>query len=239
MNVPDMSPRPSVPGAPSSLHGETAKWRRWVMPVLVLTVLLIATLAAHDALRTTNYHAVMRAVEAVPRHAMLNAIVLTIACYLVLPMYDVLGLRYAGTPMPLLRSMQASWFAYAFSQTLGFAAITGGAFRLRFWTAAGLTTGDVARAASFSAIGFWIGILTMCGLALTFEPLPTAVLVYASSAAPRVVGVLLLAVVANYVVVACVRRRPMTVVGITFTPPGPALTWLQLLVAATDWTSTV
>ncbi len=222
--------------APSALHGSSTRWRRWLIPAMALAILVIAAIAVRDVLRTTNYHAVMRAVNALPRHAVLNAIALTIACYLVLPMYDLLGLRYARKPIPLLRSMQTSFFAYAFSQTLGFAAITGGAFRLRFWTAAGLTTSDVARAASFSGIGFWLGMLTTCGLALTFETLPAAVLVYASSALLRVVGVLLLAIVASYLVVASVRRRPIAVAGMSFAPPGPTLTGLQLLVAAADWT---
>ncbi|WP_411280732.1 bifunctional lysylphosphatidylglycerol flippase/synthetase MprF [Gemmatimonas sp.] len=236
MSAPALSPVDRAqPAAPSTLRGNTT-WRRWLVPVLTLAILMIATMAVRDVLRTTNYDSVMRAVNAVPRRAVLSAVALTIACYLVLPMYDLLGLRYARTPIPLLRSMQASFFAYAFSQTLGFAAITGGAVRLRFWTAAGLTTSDVARAASFSGIGFWLGMLTTCGLALTFETLPTAVLGYAPSAVLRAVGVLLLAIVACYVLVASVRRRPIAVAGMLFSPPGPILTGLQLVVAAADWT---
>lgn len=219
----------------SALHGSDATWRRWIAPVLSLLVLVIAGLAVREELRTTTYHAVMRSVQGLPTHRLVNALLATVACYCVLPMYDLLGLRYAKKPIPLLQSLRASLFAYAFSQSLGFAAVTGGAFRLRFWTANGLSTGDVARAATFSAIGFWIGILSACGLALTFETLPPAVLVYGSETWLRPVGVLLLVVVTTYLVLASVRRTPIAIGGLSFEPPGFQLTAMQFAVAITDW----
>lgn len=220
----------------SSLHGKDATWRRWLLPSLSLVVLVIAGVAVREELGTTTYRSVMNSLSMMPGRSLLEALMATVACYAVLPLYDLLGLRYARTPIPLRRSLQASFFAYAFSQTLGFAALTGGAFRLRFWTASGLTTSDVARAATFSAIGFWIGILTACGLALTFETLPPAVLAYAPALALRAMGVTLLGVVVTYCILASVRRRPLTVGGVRFVSPGPGLTALQVVVAAADWT---
>ena len=219
----------------SALHGSDATWRRWLMPVLSLLVLVIAGLAVRQELRTTTYRAVMHGVAAMPTRALLNALLATVACYCILPMYDLLGLQYAKKPIPLLQSLRASLFAYAFSQSLGFAAVTGGAFRLRFWTANGLSTGDVARAATFSAVGFWIGILTACGLALTFETLPPAVLAYGSESWLRPVGVLLLGVVIAYLVLASVRKQPVAIGGLSFESPGLKLTAMQFAVAITDW----
>ena len=219
----------------SALHGSDATWRRWVMPVLSLLVLVIAGIAVRQELRTTTYRAVMDGVAAMPTRQLLTALLATVACYCILPMYDLLGLQYAKKPIPLLQSLRASLFAYAFSQSLGFAAVTGGAFRLRFWTANGLSTGDVARAATFSAIGFWIGILTACGLALTFETLPPAVLVYGSEAWLRPVGVLLLGGVIAYLMLASLRTQPIAIGGLSFEPPGLKLTAMQFVVAISDW----
>ncbi len=219
----------------SALHPGDSKWRRWLMPFLSLFVLVLAAIAIRSELQTTSYRAVMRSVGELPTRHILEALLATVACYCVLPMYDLLGLRYAKQRMPLRYALRASLFAYAFSQSLGFAAITGGAFRLRFWSAQGLTTGDVARAATFSAVGFWLGILTACGLALTFETLPTAVLAYSSELWLRPVGIVLLALVAAYLVLGCVRRDPITIGGLTFDAPGPALTLSQFAVACADW----
>ena len=242
-DLPSVTPRPDEPASASvsgsasrsSLHGERANWRQWLLPVLSLLVLVIAGIAVREELRTTTYRAVMNSVSAIPTAALLNALFLTVLCYAVLPLYDVLGLRYARASIPLHRSLQASLFAYAFSQTLGFAAITGGAFRLRFWTASGLTTADVARAATYSAIGFWVGILGACGLALTFETLPPVVAAYAPVWALRTIGAALLVVVLAYLVIASVRRAPMVLGGVEFVAPGLSLTAAQVIVAAIDW----
>lgn len=219
----------------SALHGEEARWRRWLLPLLSLAILILAGFAVRDIVTTTTYHAVARSVSLLPRAALLDALIATVACYAVLPLYDILGLRYARSPIPLRRSILASFFAYAFSQTLGFAAITGGAFRLRFWTASGLTTTDIARAAAYSAAGFWLGILGACGLALTFEVLPPAVLAHAPAPILRVLGVTILIVVATYLGVSMFRKRPVTIAGVLFDAPGPSLTLMQLAVAAADW----
>ncbi len=219
----------------SRLHAERAAWRPWVLPVLSLVVLVIAGLAVRDVLRTTTYREVMHSLASIPNVSLWSALSLTAVCYVVMPMYDLLGLRYARVSVPLGRSIVASCFAYAFSQTLGFAAITGGAIRLRFWTASGLTTTDVARAAAYSALGFWVGILGACGLALTFETLPPAVMAYAPAAVLRVVGVLLLVLITVYAVMSSLRARPVSVGGVDFAMPGVRLTALQLFVAATDW----
>ena len=223
-------------GEPAALHAEAGfGWQRWLVPAVSLAALILAGFAVRAELRTTSYHAVMLTVVSLPQDVVMRAIAATIACYLVMPLYDLMGLRYAGKSIPLARSFLASFLAYAFSQSLGFAVITGGAVRLRVWSASGLTTGDIARAAAFSAIGFWVGLLSMCGLALTFETLPPAVLRYAPEAVLRPVGVLLLALVIAYLVLASVRRRPIAIAGMTFRPPGWRLAWLQLVVALTDW----
>jgi phosphatidylglycerol lysyltransferase len=206
-----------------------------LLPLLSAVVLVLAWIVVRDELRNTTYRAVMQTVGMLPAGAVWRAVLVTIACYVVLPAYDLLGLRYARARIPLATSLQTSFFAYAFSQTLGFAAITGGAFRLRFWTANGLTTTDVARAATFSAIGFWIGILGACGLALTFEHLPPALVLHVPSAAVRGIGIVLLAVVLAYVIAASVRRDPVVLAGVTFDPPGFTLTGLQVGVAIVDW----
>lgn len=109
-------------------------WRKWLAPVASLLVLIIAVLALRNEARSVSYHEIARAASQVAWRDIIFSVVGTIACYLVLPLYDVLGLRYAQHPIPLRRSYLTSFLAYAFSQSLGFAAVTGGAVRLRFWS---------------------------------------------------------------------------------------------------------
>ncbi|MDQ6611813.1 MAG: bifunctional lysylphosphatidylglycerol flippase/synthetase MprF, partial [Gemmatimonadota bacterium] len=219
----------------SVVHAEQAAWRRWLVPLASLLVLSIALVALRSELRATNYRSILRAAAVVPGHAIRLSLALTVVCYIVLPLYDVLGLRYAKHPLPWRRSYLTSTLAYAFSQILGFAAVTGGAVRLRFWTIAGLTTSEVARAAVFSAIGFWIGIGTICGLALIYVPLPESALHLVPFHTLAPLGVLMLGAVAAYLTLASVRRAPIVIREWELDSPGPALAFGQLAVALTDW----
>jgi phosphatidylglycerol lysyltransferase len=226
----------SSPLPPSKLHAEHAAWRRWLVPLGSVLVLAIALFALRNEVRSTSYRQIVAATRNVSSHDILLAILGTVACYLVMPLYDVLGLRYAKHPLPIARSYLTSFLAYAFSQTLGFGAVTGGAVRLRMWTIAGLTTSEVARAAAFSAIGFWLGVGTVCGLALVIQPLPANLIgnLPLHAFAPFV-GYAMLGVVAAYVISASVRTTPITVGAWELDSPGPALAFGQLAVAIVDW----
>ena len=211
------------------------KWRKWIAPLASVLVLSIAVVALREELRTVSYHEISRAASEVSWGNILGALLGTVLCYLVLPLYDVLGLRYAQHPIPLRRSYLTSFLAYAFSQSLGFAAVTGGAVRLRFWSIEGLSTAEIARAAAFSAVGFWVGIGVICGLALVFVPMPPAAEMHIPFHSLAPLGVLLLALVAAYLVFASVRREPIVVREWELRSPGPKLAFAQLGVAIVDW----
>lgn len=208
---------------------------RWLFPLLSLAVLVLVAFAVREELRTSSYQSVVTTLRALPSGQLLQALLATMACYVVLPCYDLLGLRYAQVSIPTRAALVTSWFAYAFSQTLGFAAITGGAFRLSFWTEEGMTTPEIARAAVFSAIGFWIGLLGASGLALSFETLPAGVVALVPAVVLRAIGVVLLLSLTTYLILASVRTSPITVGGVAMRMPGPRLTAAQVAVAAVDW----
>ena len=192
-------------------------------------------LALRNELRTVSYREISRAASHVPWHDIILSIAGTIACYFVLPLYDVLGLRYAQHPIPLRRSYLTSFLAYAFSQSLGFAAVTGGAVRLRFWSIDGLTTPEIARAAAFSGVGFWVGVGTVSGLALTFVQLPPGAAEHVPFHTLVPFGVLLLCIIAAYLTFASVRRQPIVIREWELRAPGPRLAFAQLGVAMVDW----
>lgn len=202
----------------------------------MLFVLVISAILLRKELRSLNYREISAAVTSVPWRSIALAIAGTALCYVVLPLYDVLGLRYARHPLPLGKSYLTSFLAYAFSQSLGFAAVTGGAVRVRFWSTEGLTTPEIARAAAFSALGFWIGVFTVSGVALAFVPLHIASLASFPPGALRPLGVLLLTVVIAYVVAAAVRKKPIVIRGWELPMPGARLASAQLAVALVDWT---
>ena len=59
-----------------------------------------------------------------------------------------------------------SFIAYTFSNTLGFALLTGSSVRYQLYSSLGLGTGEVARVILFCSITFFLGLLGWGGCAL-------------------------------------------------------------------------
>lgn len=226
--------------APSPLAppGRLTRWRppRWLGPVAVLALLALALVVLRRELAGVGYARISRAVRATPAERLALAGALTALAYAVLAGYDALALAYVRLRFPLRRVVATSTAAYAISQTLGFAAVTGNAVRYRFWSAWGLSAAEIGQAAAFVGATFTVGLVAVCGLALTLEPAGALGALGVPTGVARALGVLLLGTVAAYVGWAAVRRgRPLSLRGWRLPVPGPALAAAQLGLAAVDW----
>ena len=209
---------------------------RWVVPVLALVFGAIALTVLRAELRHYRYHDIVRSIASLPAHAVLKALGLTALGYLTLALYDLLALRYVGKPIPPWRVALTSFIAYAFVQTLGFALLTGGAIRFRFWSMWGLTPAEIVQGISFSAVTFWLGVLTVAGTVFLFTPDAPAFAAWGPAVPVRAIGALLLAVVAGYLLWCAFYRRPFTIRGTELKAPSIAIAGLQLVVSTFDWT---
>ena len=209
---------------------------RWVVPALALVFGAIALTVLRAELRHYRYHDIVRSIASLPAHAVLKALGLTLLGYLSLTLYDLLALRYVGKPIPPWRVALTSFIAYAFVQTLGFALLTGGAIRFRFWSMWGLTPAEIVQGISFSAVTFWLGVLTVAGTVFLFTPDAPAFAAWGPAVPVRAIGALLLAVVVGYLLWCAFYRRPFTIRGTELKAPSIAIAGLQLVVSTFDWT---
>lgn len=184
-----------------------------------------ALLVMRHELRGIDFHALKVAARAVPWSAVTAALVATGAGYALMPLYDLLALRFAGRPLPVQRTWLASFIAFAMSHSMGFAALTGASIRYRFWSGWGLTGSQIARAVLFTTVTFWLGAITLGGGALLFVP-----------GAPRLQasGVVLLAVAGGYAAWVA-SGRGVTIRGWAVTPPSPRAAATQLTISSVDW----
>ncbi len=210
--------------------------RRWVVPVLVVTLLAVTLRLLEFELAHLRYHDMVRAFMEVSRTKIMLAALCTVAAYAVLPGYDVLALYYAGHRLPLRRVLYGSTVTYGISQTLGFAAFTGGSLRVRLWSAWGLGTGEIAKAVAFAGATFTLGVIALTGVVglvestASLERLLLPVLVVRALA---IVCVLVTSVYVGWSVWG--RGRALTLRGLVIPVPAPRLVFGQLLVATVDW----
>ncbi len=205
-------------------------------PLAGVVLFGLALLALHHLLREVHYQEIVRALHAIAPSRVGLALVTTALGYGCLTLYDTLACRYAGHPLPYRRTAFASFVGYAFSHTLGIPVLSGGAIRLRLYSAWGLSAAEVGGIVAFNAVTFWIGFAVMAGAVLLVDPphVPPALGVPAHSL--RAVGLVCAAAVVAYVALALARREPVRIRGRPLPLPSPRIVGPQILVAALDWT---
>jgi phosphatidylglycerol lysyltransferase len=226
--------------APPTLDA-TGGWRRWARhlpPVLGVVLLLAAVYVVQKEFRHLKLDDIETALQRIP-HAWLGAAFgITIAAYLVLTLYDLLGSIYAEHRLRYSRIAFASFCAYALSHNLGFSAVSGGAVRFRLYAGWGLTPLQIGKLIAFCSLTFSLGGLVIGGGALIFEP---RALPFIGTRFPvwlmHILGVAMWGVVGTYLALAT-RRSEVTVLGHTLRLPGLKMALLQVMVATTDVSTT-
>lgn len=228
---------PTPVASPAAAPSRSNRVRRWLVPALVVTLLLVVLRLLEFEAAHLRYHDVMRGLADVSRMQIVLALSCTVAAYCVLPGYDYLALIYAGHRLPWRRVAYGSTVTYGVSQTLGFAALTGGSLRVRLWSAWGLDTEAIARAVTFSGTTFTLGIVTLVGVVGLIEPAAGVERLHLPLLPVRVMAVCALLVSLGYAGWSLLGRgRPLRVRSIEIAAPSPRMVGAQLLVAMLDWT---
>ncbi len=212
-------------------------WDRLRKGAPFVTVLLFAgaLYLLHEQLQGFRYRDVMQVLRALPTHRLLLAVLTTTLGYLAMTGYDALAFRYLRNPLPYRKIALASFAGYAFSNSLGFALLTGTPVRARLYSGWGLTALQVTRVVLFCFLTFWLGFITLGGIAFLIEPLPLPQTFYFHLTSARPIGVLFVALTLAYLGVNLRRRAPLTIGGLEIPLPGVRLAVSQMVTSCLDW----
>jgi len=202
---------------------------------LGIIVFGVALVVLYRALREHRYAELSGSLAAIPAPRIAAAAGFVLLSYLALTGYDALGLRYVGHRLRYRQIAFASFIAYAFSNSVGAALLSGGSVRYRFYTAWGLSPAQVSRVVAFSSLTFWVGFLAVGGMAFVASPPPIPAALHLPLASARPLGALLLAVLAAYVALCAFHRRGIKVGAMWLESPRLGLAFAQVGVAAADW----
>ena len=218
-------------------------WIRRVLPAVLALVLFIAALEVlRRELHSVSWHALSARALGTPPWLIATAFLLTALNYLVLSGYDFIAIAsigrrasphgFSGTGLSIKNIAVTSFLAYAIANSVGFAMLSGGSVRYRFYSRWGITGPQFSRIVISYSVTFWLGLLALGGLSLVFSPL------LADVAFPRTittVGLTLLSISVAYVVAAAIRIRPICLWGFELALPSGRLAVLQLLLSSLDW----
>ncbi|HEY1862112.1 MAG TPA: lysylphosphatidylglycerol synthase domain-containing protein [Roseiarcus sp.] len=157
----------------------------------------------------------------------------TALSYLALTGYDGLALRHLGIRIPYRLAALASFTSYAFSFTLGFPLVTGGAVRYWIYGPAGLSAGKVAGLTAVAGITFWLGMGLVVGAGFLSASDPIADIDHFHPLANRLIGVAVIGALIAYLAwISRMRWRDGTFLGVRL--PGPRLTLGQMALGVID-----
>lgn len=209
---------------------------RRVLPAVIGLVLFLAALEVlRVELKAVTWHGLVSDVFATPPWRLVTAVLLTVANYTVLMGYDLLAFAYVGKRLPARRIMTASFIAYAISNNVGFAMLSGASVRYRFYTRWGITPQELSRIVFSYVVTFWLGLLLVGGLSLAVSPLPRELGVTVPALVTPVGWVLMLASIA-YVAAAAARLGPLRFRGAELPLPSSPIALAQLGISILDWT---
>lgn len=208
-------------------------------PIVGLVAVAISLLLLYQEFRGASVGTqVWERLKDIAPHQYLLAIGSTLVAYAALAWYDRIALRHLGiTHISWLFISLCSFTTYAIAHNIGATVVSGGMVRYRAYSTKGLNAAQVAVLVALCSLTFGLGVMLVGGLISVFEPdqlsrfaglLPEA-LTRPSTA--RIVGALLLALVAAYVLGSIFRFKPLTILGFRLEYPKLEIVGRQLLAA--------
>ncbi|MGB8623487.1 MAG: bifunctional lysylphosphatidylglycerol flippase/synthetase MprF [Paracoccaceae bacterium] len=166
-----MSQISQQPGVGTGGRHLWSRLRNFAPVILGLSLFALGLYALYHLLAPVRAADVFAQVRATHWGALGAALLATIAGYCALIGYDWSALRYLDRKLPFRIVAVGGFLGYSFGNSIGVAAISGGAVRYRIYSAFGLNAYEVAAVSTFVSLAFGVGI-TVIGLgALAIHPL--------------------------------------------------------------------
>lgn len=210
---------------------------RWRMAKKILTVLFFITVVVLLVIyaQKIDWQDVWKVIRDYNRMALLSAIGLVIASYLIYGCYDLLGRAYCGHKLAKRQVMLVSFICYAFNLTLS-TWVGGIGMRYRLYSRLGLSGATITRIFSLSITTNWLGYILLGGFIFSAGMVQVPERWYISQQSLQILGVVLLLISAFYLgACAFAKKRHMTIKGQRLVLPSWRFALLQMAVSSLNW----
>lgn len=214
--------------------GLSSRFRAAFPVVLAAALFALGLYALYRLLAPVNLADVAAQIRTTPWSTMALALLATLCGYLALTGYDWSALRYIGKPLPLPVVLTGGLMAYAFGNTIGLSAVSGGAVRWRVYSGLGLDGYDVAAVSSFAATSFGVAA-TVIGLgALALHPSALAAILPFSATAIRLGALGVIAAIVLPLIWASLRQSRVRIGRFEVHAPSLSVLFGQILFSLAD-----
>ena len=196
---------------------------------------LAAVWVLYHELRKYPPETILKSMAGIPAAAILLAVLLSAANYIVLIQFDALAFRSIGEHLPYRRIMLAAFVGYALSNNLGFSTLSGSSVRYRFYSAWGVPGGEIFRVVVFYSLTFWVGLFWLGGTLFLFQPMDIPPSLRMPFETVRPLGAALLALGVVYLVLCAFAKKTLRLWRLEIALPSLRLALFQIVLAALDW----
>jgi len=200
-----------------------------------LSLLVLSVWAIANELREYNYRDILNSLAVIPKSRLSWAVWLTAFGYLVMVGYDILGFSYINRSLSWNKIALTSFISSAFSNTIGFALLTGSAIRYRFYSSWGVSAVAIAQVIAFANFTFWLGMFAVAGLLFIINPLKIPTQLHLPFTTVRPIGVIFLLLVATYLLGSIFIKQPLIIREQEFRFPTLKISLAQIAISSFDW----
>ncbi len=205
------------------------RYLNFLWPAIGLGAVVLSLWLLFRELRGMSLRDVEAAFAAISAGRWFLAVASTLVAYLALAWYDRIALHHLGFKLPWSFISAVSFTTYALSHNIGMSMFSGAMVRYRAYSTKGLTITDVGILVAFCSFTFALGTVLLGGFVLLYEPDIIDRLFNVAPILARVVGGVMLAVVALYVIGAALQLRPLVIGTFKLVYPGLPIVGRQLL----------
>ncbi|AUB35588.1 Lysylphosphatidylglycerol synthetase/glycosyltransferase AglD [Nostoc flagelliforme CCNUN1] len=203
--------------------------------LLSLLLLALCIWAIANELRAYNYQDILHSLASIPKRRLSWAIGLTILGYSVMAGYDILGFYYVDRTLLWNKIALTNFISSAFSNTIGFALLTGSAIRYRFYTGWGVPGVAIAQIIAFVNFTFWLGMLTLAGVIFLTNPLSIPTQIHLPFSTVRPFSFIFIFLLVIYLLGSIFIRQTLTIRGHIFRFPNFSISLAQIAISSLDW----
>ncbi len=208
--------------------------KKWAPGIIGLALFALGLFALQKLLAGVHLSDITAQLRKMPLHTLAYAFLFTVAGYASLIGYDWLALRYIRKKLPFSIVAFTSITAFGLSNTVGVAALSGGAVRYRIYSRLGLNAIEIASISLYCALFFGLTVTIIGASALVYQPSALEAIFSYSQNTVRIIAAAYLVIALLFFVFMHGRVVKLPFLEHTFEFPGPANYLMQVIVSLLD-----
>ena len=199
--------------APKAIVSEGRGLKRlldFIWPVIGIAAVGLSCWFLLREIHNLSWADVKAALGDIPAHRWMLAIASTLVAYAALAWYDRIGLQHLGFSFSWRFISAVSFTTYALSHNIGMSMFSGAMVRYRAYSTKGLTLPDIGFLVAFCSFTFALGTVLLGGLVCLLQPDILRVLFDVPETAVRLIGAVMLLLVALYPAGSALNLKPLT-----------------------------